>query len=221
MTGWSKAEDALAMAAWLDGKSASEVAGLLRGHGFERRTRNSVIGRLHRLGMACRQRASLPKKTTLHPKIKAPKVPRSHVRPPKPGPQGRVAVVHGMKLGVDFKQDPAEAEASRAKFRADGLDLVQRVTVGAGVESPNARPLLEASGCKWPLGNQGSVRFCCNPITRGAYCEGHAAVAYVGKGRELDEYGVKTLTRLDRVDHAAPAPKAPKRSLWDDAREAA
>ena len=51
------------------------------------------------------------------------------------------------------------------------------------VLSPNARPWEErASGeCAYPLGEQGEIHSCCNPIREGSrYCEGHHAISYRG-----------------------------------------
>src|ERR1700761_1752001 len=51
---------------WIDGKSASQIAGLL-GNGV---TRNAVIGKVHRLGLA--GRAKTPSATAARPRRVAP-----------------------------------------------------------------------------------------------------------------------------------------------------
>lgn len=48
--GWSAVETEYAVKHWRDGKSANEVARLLNNAFGTKRTRNSVIGRIHRLG---------------------------------------------------------------------------------------------------------------------------------------------------------------------------
>lgn len=226
---WSDAENATIREKWAIGWSASQIAMVLRG-----RSRNAVIGRLHRLGLNDGSRAKPGPKKTYRTRIKAPSVARSHARPPKPGPQKRPALV----MGRTFVEGPGSDEA-RELFRRDGLTTLERVITGAGVESPNARPFIEAKGgCKWPLGEQGEVRLCCNPISRGAYCAGHAAVAYVERHGEFNKpwrisAAAARLTRFDRIDlepdHRIVHGKTPPRTFrdkaapteWDEGRAAA
>lgn len=237
---WSPHTIEFVRSQWMAGKSAGEIAQMLsRDHGI-RKTRNAVIGKLHRMGVSSDGRATPPKPQTYRPAkkprvLRAPSVPRQINRPPHPGPQGRPALVHGMAKGVDFKSTPEEAEVKRAAFRKDGLSINAFVISGAGVESPNARPILEhKTGCRWPIGERGDVRLCCNPISRGGYCEGHAAVAFLPGERKVGtsraRYGCPSvieahalwLTRFDRVDHyEAKAPRAkPIRTVWDEGRAA-
>lgn len=219
-TGWSEEQDAILKKRWPEGWSATQIARLLHG-----KSRNAVIGRVHRLGMSSASRsAGCPRRMTYAPRIKAPKVERSHVRPPKPGPQKKPALV----LGRTFVEGPGSEDA-RAAFRDDGLTMVDRVTIGAGVESPNSRPFAEAwTGCKWPLGERHQVRACCNPIARGAYCAGHATVAYSqGKADLLKPSRIaqaaRVLARFDRIDlepdHRITHGKSPPRPFRDTAGE--
>lgn len=190
-------------------------------------TKAAIISKARKSGVSLRARpgGNVNKDGTPRHSPRAPKVARSHVRPPKPGPQNRPAVI----LGTTFKEGP-ESEASRAAFRHDGLTAVQRVEAGAGVASPDAKPFTLSHGCKWPLA--GNV-VCCNPISRGVYCEGHAQVAYVGVMRRTVAYEVVTLSnRFDRLDFEVPQgtrsgkyvgerdkQRAPE-TAWDSARAA-
>lgn len=250
MSTWTEDEDRFLIDRWVKGDSALIIA---RAFHFERgirRTRNSVIGRLSRLGYGRQQKPSDPTmwRTAMPPRAgvqraprppRAPSVARKINKPPHPGPQGRPAVVHGKATGVDFKASPEEAEVRRAEFRRTGHEMNAFVAAGAGVESPNARPFLEAKGgCKWPLGQRGEVRLCCNPVERGAYCAGHAAVAYVPHTQALGsrrswradspsgiEVRAVWFTRFDRIDHyeggrRKPSAK-PAATIWDEGRDAA
>ena len=62
---------------WLEGKSASQIASLL-GHGL---TRNAVIGKVHRLGLA--GRAKSPGSSSSHPRPSAPRRPSHRVAVPR------------------------------------------------------------------------------------------------------------------------------------------
>lgn len=204
---------------WSKGVSATNIALQMR-NGL---TRNSIIGKVHRMGLtrspdAVRE-GKLQHYAGLRKEPRAPRVARSHVKPPKPGPQNRPALVHGkMKTGCDWKET-ALSDEGRAHFRQIGMTLVERVESGAGVESLNARPFMEGSGCKWPLAN--GMR-CCNPIARGAYCDGHAAVAFIGKVPtpnwvlKAAEIGSIDLTPDLRVVSIIPVATA-----WDAGRKAA
>lgn len=183
-------------------------------------SRNSVVSKCRLEGVALLSRKGV---TTYAPKVRkprAPKVARTHVKPPKPGPQNRPAVI----LGRTFIEGP-ESEISRAFFRRDGLTAVERVESGAGVVSVDAKPFALSHGCKWPLaGNM----VCCNPISRKVYCEGHARVAYVGvmpRSMQGESFIAKCTRkeRRDRVREMAMVldmPPAPPVTVWDEARAA-
>lgn len=197
----------------VEGRSASEIA-----RAIGAASRNVVIGKAHRRGWT-HARPSKPGPEKCYPrKPTAPKVARTHVRPPKPGPQNRAAVNLG---GYQHERDFARAEIVRAKKSADGLARVAGVVAGGGVESPNAVPLLDyVRGCKWPLGERGAVRFCCNPQVEGrTYCEGHLAMSLAPvQPDHLKSRDAARLTRFDRVDREVRAPAHPPRTPWDDAR---
>ncbi|RZI99844.1 MAG: hypothetical protein EON90_09990 [Brevundimonas sp.] len=234
MTGWTEERTAEAVRLWGQGKSASQIARILQ-RGL---TRNAVIGKIHRLGLTAAGRDAPSKPgggVAQARRPKAPTVPRGTTRPvpPRPGPQKRPAVIHGHKLGTDFLKSDEDAEKARALFRADGLSIADRVTAGAGVESPNARPFVEHErGCRWPIGPQGAVLLCCNPVARGPYCAGHAEVAYVGEPQPNAPGRINAmashLARFDGIDLTANliVRKAHGRdnrpnSTWDSGRAAA
>lgn len=218
---WTDQQTALLREKWAAGWSAAQIAQVLPG-----KSRNAVIGRVHRLGLNDASRSKPGPARTYRPKLKAPAVPRA-VRscPPKPGPQNRPGVVFG---SYQHEPDFAKAEIVRAKRAASGQDKLTRVAAGAGVESPNAVPFLDyVSGCKWPIGERGAVSYCCNPVAGGTgwgkrFCEGHYQLAISpNQPNGLRQRDASRLTRFDRVERDRPAPAREERTLWDDAREAA
>src|SRR5271157_3388560 len=65
---------------WLEGKSASQIASLL-GHGL---SRNAIIGKVHRLGLAGRAKSS--NQGGSHPRQSAGQHAARRIAPPRPPP---------------------------------------------------------------------------------------------------------------------------------------
>lgn len=217
---------------WIKGVSAGDISKILARDLRISKTRNAVIGKVHRLGMGSFGRDA-PAKPSVYRPAKAPKVRAvSKARPPRPGPQNRPALVHGVGVGVDFSDAPELAEVKRAEYRSQGMSCLARVESGAGVEMLAPLPFFEGSGCKWPLAD--GMR-CCNPLARGPYCEGHGAVAYVANhrtaanGASIDaasslETRAVWLTRHDRIDRYEAKIRGsyakPTDTIWDEGRAA-
>lgn len=210
---------------WLEGRSATEITRDLRDSFGLIKTRNAVIGVLHRNGYSSKGRA-VPSRP-----VRAPKVARSYVRPPKPGQQNKAGSIFGKTTTLNA----AETEAKRQKAKAEGDALIAAVRAGAKVESPNARPWMERGfgECKFPLGERGEILSCCNPVSRGGYCEGHAAVCFDASwkpklangsnaySRSSIEGRASWFTRFDGVEQTAPRKRPAKPStIWDEARAA-
>jgi GcrA cell cycle regulator len=143
---------------WSDGLSASQVAAEL-GPGI---TRNAVIGKIHRLGLA--ERA----KTANAPR---PRVANKAPRPPAPAPRpGGGHAVHG---NVALAFAPQTMVVARVAPEEEVvIPLSERVTLMD----------LRESMCRWPMGDPTTpeFRFCGgrSPIGGGPYCAHHARVAY-------------------------------------------
>ena len=143
---WSAERVTALKTLWLAGRSAAEIAKALGGV-----TRNAVIGKVHRLGLAGRMEPSAPRRARAdRPRTSAPRRP-SPSRPPPP---------------------PA-APAVRARTpQAAPVEAVARVFDGAA---------LTARICHWPVGDPKTADFgYCGAavIGKGPYCPGHHAVAY-------------------------------------------
>lgn len=225
MTGWTDERVATAKTRWVEGRSATEIAKEIGG-GL---SRNAVIGKVHRLGLTRDERAkataAASARTQRQPRAPRPPRPVRPVGEPRPAHRAAASLNGGLKSGTDFIETPSSKE-QRARFRKQGLSIVQQVEQGCGVESPDARPFLQGRDCKWPLAG-GLV--CCNPIARGVYCEGHAAVAYLGDTGRTPSYAlIAMVNKTERIDlepdhrvksgaHVAANDASP----WDSGRDAA
>jgi len=137
---------------WSEGLSASHIAAELGGV-----TRNAVIGKVHRLGLA--GRAKSPTSSA-----QRPRKPRPHghmLRVSRPSVRGNTALAHAYEL---------EAEAEP--------ELVDNV-----IPMGQRRTLLELteSTCHWPIGDPGQPDFffCGGKAVMGMpYCGYHNRIAY-------------------------------------------
>ena len=156
---WTDERVELLRQLWLDGKSASQISAQL-GHGL---TRNAVIGKVHRLGLA--GRAKSPSSTVSTPRP-AP-APRAA---PRAAPSGapRTAIRGNTALALS----PEPMIETRPVFLEDVVvPMSLRVTI---VE-------LKEAMCRWPLGDPSSseFRYCGSPSTgAGPYCTHHGKLAY-------------------------------------------
>lgn len=151
---WSEESTGLAVKLWMGGKSASEIAKELGKLGIKK-TRNAVIGRIHRLGFASNPDRQI-QTTIAQNKNRAKKA--------------RVSATNQAK-GALARRYNADLRGSEPKYTPKPLP---------DIESPNARPwaLRKAGECSWPIGERHETKSCCNPIVRGSFCEDHAAIGY-------------------------------------------
>jgi len=211
-TGWTDERIETVKRLWLAGRSANEIAREMN-CGL---SRNAVIGKVHRLGLSKAGRAACaaPAPDVRKRTFNAPKVARTHVRPPKPGPQNKPAVILG-----PYQTSTPELRAERA---AEGRAANDKVAKGMGVDSPNARPWMEdrkLNECNWPLGARGEIKFCCNPVKAKGWCAGHLAIGVAPvQPQAVRPRDASRLTRFDRVERDGPVKPYVERSVWDDAR---
>jgi GcrA cell cycle regulator len=142
---------------WLDGKSASQISAQL-GHGV---TRNAVIGKVHRLGLAGRAKA---------PSSAAP--PRAASAPrmaPRPASSGARTAVRGA-TALALAAEPALD--TRPVFQED--DVVVPMSLRVTIID------LKEAMCRWPLGDPTTpdFRYCGSPAANGPYCAHHGKLAY-------------------------------------------
>jgi len=172
---WTEERVELLRQLWLDGKSASQISAAL-GAGL---TRNAVIGKVHRLGLAGRAKAPQAQHNAGAAAPKAQAAPRRTSVATAAGAAGRPAtgaqiatptVVHGnTALAVTREAAPSAQPVRIEKEVVVPLSL--RVTI---VE-------LKESMCRWPLGDPSSpeFRYCGSPAYGATpYCKHHGALAY-------------------------------------------
>jgi GcrA cell cycle regulator len=163
---------------WIDGKSASQIAGLL-GNGV---TRNAVIGKVHRLGLAGRAKS---------PSSAASRPPRRMAPPPAHRVAGpRLSHAPRMTRGATALAYAPQAlsELEQPEFESVVVPMSLRVTI---IE-------LKEAMCRWPLGDPASseFRYCGSPSASGPYCAYHCGLAYQpAQDRRRDR---------DRSRHALP-----------------
>lgn len=160
---WTDERVELLRKLWSDGLSASQVAAEL-GPGI---TRNAVIGKIHRLGLAERAKtASAPRPRAAKPASRQAAVSAPVASAPRVGGHA----VHG-NVALAFAPETV---------------VVARVTPDTEVVVPMSERVtimeLRESMCRWPMGDPTSpeFRFCGgkSPIGGGPYCAHHARIAY-------------------------------------------
>ncbi len=158
--GWTEERVELLKKLWADGLSASQIAGRLG-----EVTRNAVIGKVHRLGLAgrattSRMRSARPRNRVSHLPLRPTRVQyRTH---------GNVALkpifapMEHIGVALALVPSPVEELNIPAALRIDLLDLKECM-------------------CRWPIGDpqDENFHFCGRQKTTGvSYCEHHARVAF-------------------------------------------
>jgi len=162
---WTDAEDADLAKLWHEGWSASQIARRLHVLGHLARSRNAIIGRVHRIG--------LPPRATPDRLV------------PKHNMSGRKSTYAKGKQALQAynrKQGcKAMSKAELERAREKNIRNVARWAALATAE-PDVGPPAQAADdpCRWPFGDpkKPSFYFCGAPIARGAYCAAHHARAY-------------------------------------------
>lgn len=159
---WTKEMSDMAAALWRDGKSARQIAEAMS-QVFGLVSRNAVIGRIHRMGLA---------------RIGGAPRPRERPSRAKPKPKPSMPAV-SLGAGDD---ESAHREPPLPRARSDGPPARQRPESAP----PPARPLttmelpFAMTACRCPVGGQGAGTLYCGARTlKGLpYCEAHARLAY-------------------------------------------
>ena len=144
---------------WLDGRSASQIATEL-GLGV---TRNAVIGKVHRLGLAGRPK-TIPSVPTAPVRSKAKPATR-------PEAELTAVVLQPEELPVAAVLQTYVKPPSPS-FSEVVIPATERVTIMD----------LRESSCRWPMGDPTSAefRYCGarSPVGNGPYCATHSRLAF-------------------------------------------
>jgi GcrA cell cycle regulator len=169
--GWTDERVETLKRLWLEGLSASQIAGIL-GEGV---TRNAVIGKVHRLKLSGRA-----KPASASPRPRAPG--RSAPRRPS-GSSGRSGLGGMLKARtmVSAPMHGATALKISEEFETDLEPLPQVQELDIPVEQRLSLLQLNEHTCKWPIGDPltPDFYFCGQHSDEGKpYCEFHSRRAY-------------------------------------------
>lgn len=147
---------------WGEGLSLSKIGQALG------TSKNSVVGKVHRLNLPSRPSPIRPKG---EPKVK--RVPK-HTLPP----------------AVQIKPEPIEVIA-RSVAPVEPKPVVSAYPVAQPQQPVSPPHVSPVRTCQWPFGDPGdkTFRFCGCPAERGrSYCAEHAAVAFVRRSTNRDGF---------------------------------
>lgn len=150
---WTDEQTTLLVDYWKEGKSAAQIA-ILLGPGV---SRNAVIGKVHRLGVGPHKTNSL---ATARPRRTRSYLPAA-ANAPRPASAPRLP-----RRPAVTNQERAEAFVTSLP----GAPMALITELGKLI-------------CRWPIDSLSGepLRYCALPVTRGAYCERHGALAYRGR----------------------------------------
>jgi GcrA cell cycle regulator len=171
--GWTDERVELLKKLWLEGLSASQIAGML-GEGV---TRNAVIGKVHRLKLSGRAKpASAPPRVRPNPRPAPRRVASPSHRPSMNG---------GMKPRVASGGGGAIQGATALKFVEEFDQQLEAAPEVAELFIPEEQRLnllqLNEHTCKWPIGDPltPNFYFCGQHSEEGKpYCDFHSRRAY-------------------------------------------
>src|SRR5262245_727228 len=172
---------------WSDGLSASQIAGRLGGV-----TRNAVIGKVHRLGLAGRATTSRIKTHRL-PRVRTQAAKRGLMRPRQNG-----IANSPLKTLYLADSEPYVSPAEELVIPLNERKYIQTLT---------------ESCCRWPIGDPQQSQFhCCGKkkIPGLPYCEVHARRAFQPPQARRRERDYMPVVALPRVLSGEPEPHSPE-----------
>jgi len=162
---------------WLEGRSASQIATALGG-GL---TRNAVIGKVHRLGLAGRVKSG----QTARPAPDGVAFDNAETgaqvaaAPRRAAPRASVAAAPAIMTARAVHGNTALAVAEATEHAPQLLRAPEDVVVPLSLKVTIVE--LRESMCKWPLGDPSSpeFRYCGSPSQSATpYCQYHGKLAY-------------------------------------------
>lgn len=204
--GWTDERVEVLKKLWVEGLSAAQIANRLGGV-----TRNAVIGKVHRLGLAGRNAPSQPtRRMPSQPAARAATVTVARIAPARPQPAFAAVTAVAAK---------PQAQPARSIETPVAVALASVEAGAAPVIAPPRRPqartaagLVDVHGlghsmCKWPIGDPGDpdFGFCGSKCDPGAvYCKEHAAIAYTQPlNQRRDRAEDKVAADLRRLQRSA------------------
>jgi len=173
---WTDERTELLVDLWRAGLSCSKIAKALGGGA----TRNSVIGKVHRM--------RLPGRVTLD------RLPTRE--PGKRGPDRTVRMTKQRRVALGQPLDLAPIKKSKVKPNGEAWEAAP------GVE-PVTLLDLEAGQCKWPVGQDSPYLFCGAPASHNHYCEHHYAWS-IGDGTPSERSAIKAAKQAASFESFVP-----------------
>jgi len=172
--GWTEERVELLKKLWLEGLSASQIAGVL-GDGV---TRNAVIGKVHRLKLSGRAKpANSTPRARSAPRSPGVRRPGSSIARPSSG----IASMMKSRTMGPAPMHGATALKIEAEFETEAYVAPQVQELFIPVEQRLSLLQLSEETCKWPIGDPltPDFYFCGNHSEEGKpYCEFHSRRAY-------------------------------------------
>lgn len=194
-TEWTPHEDAMLSKLLSEWKSASQIAAEMS-RPYRKISRNAVIGRIHRLGLAkpAKPASPQPRQETL-----------GRVPPRKPAAPARNAdAFHGQQRGPKAKM--GRQLPMREEELATPVAMPAPITDDDVVISMSRRVVLlelKNEHCRWPMGDPQSpdFTFCAgrrvDPFSdSNSYCAYHSRVAYVSSQKGLKSVSDETRAKM-------------------------
>jgi GcrA cell cycle regulator len=157
---WTEEENQILEREWKAGSSASQIAAMLNG-----KTRNAVIGKIHRIQARAAKLAG-----TWCPENRHPVAKRIYLEEPKPKKR------HTTNWSIGARNKPT-------KPHTPNFEPFKKAFAPLPVKQERVD-----DGCKWPVGEKMSdPDFHCGAPRRDdrcSYCKAHAAIAYEPASRE-------------------------------------
>lgn len=175
--GWTDERVEVLKKLWMDGLSASQIAGEL-GQGV---TRNAVIGKVHRLKLSARA-----KPTNTAPRARpAPRPAPRRVASPSASPAPSLSAAVNKPRPVSAMPRPQTMGATALAMSPEMETEVYTAPAPAELFIPEDKRLsllqLNEQTCKWPIGDPLSkdFYFCGqHSLESGPYCDFHSRRAY-------------------------------------------
>jgi GcrA cell cycle regulator len=186
---WPADDDQSLRELWSKGLPSVDIGRILH------RTKNSIIGRAHRLNLERRQSIFVnvelygpPTRATWRDRVsRAAQQERRDVPSPK-----QASTLPPLKSGLEPHPKPTVLRIVRTRPPAPRLYVPQRPLPPTDVQPPRPervqRPPVFAGACCWPIGEPRAAdfRFCDEPLTTHRnYCEQHHSIGYVRRSDPL------------------------------------
>ena len=177
--GWTDERVEMLKKLWMEGLSASQIAGEL-GEGV---TRNAVIGKVHRLKLSARAKptnaAPRPRPAAVRPAASTPRI----VRPAAPSVGGFAAAASAKPRPPMSRPQVVGATALAVEPELENELYVAPATTELFIPEDKRLSLLQLNEqtCKWPIGDplNKDFYFCGqHSLDSGPYCDFHSRKAY-------------------------------------------